>query len=298
MRCPFLLETEVQFCGDSFFGKLIPRAALPVSDQKCSSPDFLQCPNAKRRTVETENQPYCPCLQSALVQYCAAAPVRKFVPYTDSLTCRCMSETFRFCPLYLNVSRPEEGVCADIAVPPDLFYSANHLWLEMDENGLCHIGIDAFLARILGRVERIQFVESKGTVRPSAVVTARGVDLHLGFPNRLLLMAVNSYLRARPERVASDPYRQGWLFEGTNPSSRKEGGALQVKAGLRTGSAAVSWMKQEIESLALALGERGQPQRAAAAAESFDPGALDALPREELLQIALRFCGSNRTFRR
>jgi glycine cleavage system H lipoate-binding protein len=280
MRCPFLQETQVQYCADAFFGKLIPLASGAESDQKCNSPDFLHCPTAKSKTAAGGDLASCPFLQVALVQYCDAASIRKFVPYTDSLTCRCVSETFRYCPLYLNVSRPAAG-------RPNLFYSANHLWLEMDENGLCHIGIDDFLARLLGEVERIHFLQTNGTVRPCAVVTARGVDLHLAFPNRILLMGVNSYLRARPERVSSDPYRQGWMFEGRSPSSR------QVKAGLRTGGTAVSWLEEEIQALAQAVRDRIQQ---GGVLDGLEISSLDALTRKDFLQVALQFCAPHRSF--
>jgi glycine cleavage system H lipoate-binding protein len=244
--------------------------------------------------------PKCPFLKGSLVQHCAAASVRQFIPYTDSLTCRCMSETFRYCSLFLNVSRPEPetlpGCWAEMAVPADLLYSANHFWLDLDDNRLCHIGIDAFLAGLLGQVERIQFLETQGTVRPSVVVTARGTDLHLVFPNRLLLTGINSYLRARPERIASDPYRQGWLFEGKAPL-RRGAGELQVTAGLHRGAEAIPWMRDETVALARTLLDLARQSDAAEAVQMLDHFSLDALTREEFLQVALRFSGSNR-FRR
>ena len=35
--------------------------------------------------------------------------------------------------------------------PPDLLYAPNHFWLAAEESGLCHIGIDAFLADVVAK---------------------------------------------------------------------------------------------------------------------------------------------------
>ena len=31
------------------------------------------------------------------------------------------------------------------------FYSRNHMWLDIDEDGICHVGIDPFFARVRGK---------------------------------------------------------------------------------------------------------------------------------------------------
>ena len=49
-------------------------------------------------------------------------------------------------------------------MPGWLFYSPSHLWLDVGDDGLCHLGIDAFLARVVGSVERLVFLTPKGSV--------------------------------------------------------------------------------------------------------------------------------------
>ena len=36
------------------------------------------------------------------------------------------------------------------ATPAGFLYAPNHFWLAADESGICHIGIDAFLADVVG----------------------------------------------------------------------------------------------------------------------------------------------------
>ena len=51
----------------------------------------------------------CPYLREALVQYCEAAPVVQFIPYSDALLSRCQSGGHRLCDLYLSRAEPGRG---------------------------------------------------------------------------------------------------------------------------------------------------------------------------------------------
>jgi len=122
-------------------------------------------------------------------------------------------------------------------MPRGLQYSANHMWLDVTEDGTCHAGIDAFLSRALGKVERVAYVWLKGEHRPAAVLTAGGADYEVVFPNPFLLTNCNLYLRADPARLTAEPYAAGWLFEGV-PSADTTRNLLQ-------GEPARQWMEQE-----------------------------------------------------
>ena len=78
-----------------------------------------------------------------------------------------------------------------IPLPDWLLYAGNHMWLDLTEDGVCHIGIDAFLSRALGKVDRISYVWTKGNHRPAAVITVGGMELELVFPNPLLVTGCN-----------------------------------------------------------------------------------------------------------
>jgi glycine cleavage system H lipoate-binding protein len=150
------------------------------------------------------------------MQFCGAAAVTRFIPYSESLLSRCGNDSFRYCELYLGMAHPPATVQEHdtVAVPDWLHYSANHMWLDISEDGMCHLGIDAFLSRAIGSVDRVSYVWQKGAHRPAAVLTVNGVDFEVVFPNPLLLTGCNLYLRADPGRLGSEPYTAGWLFEG------------------------------------------------------------------------------------
>ncbi|MCK4304760.1 MAG: hypothetical protein KAY24_11035, partial [Candidatus Eisenbacteria sp.] len=231
MKCPFLRETTVGSCEASPFRKMIPRSVIQEDEQKCSSPAYVNCPAAKAQLQAHPGPPAprCPFFRESLVQHCTAISPTKFIPYNDDLLSRCNSDAHRYCQLYLQRSHPEcperrsdgaskrpaDPAAQAIPLPERLAYARNHMWLDVSEDGSCHVGVDAFLTRVLGAVERESFVSEKGFHRPAVVLRVGGVDLLLTFPLRMNITQCNTLLRSKPERLVEDPYGAGWLFEGT-----------------------------------------------------------------------------------
>src|SRR4029079_1390947 len=98
-------------------------------------------------------------------------------------------------------------------------------------------GIDGFLSRALGTIDRITYVWLSGQHRPTAVLTGAGADLAVVFPNPFLITKCNLYLRADPSRITSEPYTGGWLFEGVPAEGTTE--------SLLAGAAAREWREDE-----------------------------------------------------
>jgi glycine cleavage system H lipoate-binding protein len=238
MACPFLKEAQVKYCRTASVRKLIPLAAGVRAEEKCSSPSFSSCPVYRANPEEEGPGAACPYLHSSLMQFCGAAPVTRFVPYSESLLSRCGNDGYRYCELYLGMAHPAQPRETDTLPVPDwLRYSANHMWLDLSSDGSCHVGIDAFLSRAVGRVDRVSFLSQKGNHRPAAVLTAGGVEFEVMFPNPVLLSGCNLYLRADPGRIAAEPYTAGWLFEGT--------ALADTAAGLIPAPQARDWMDRE-----------------------------------------------------
>src|SRR4029077_7439598 len=131
--------------------KLIPIAAAGRAEEKCGSPAHTTCP-VYRMQASQPAADSCPHLGESLMQYCGAAPVAKMVPYSESVLSRCGNSRYRYCELYLAMANPEThgAEIESVAFHDGLQYSANHMWLDIDENGICHAGMDAFLSRALG----------------------------------------------------------------------------------------------------------------------------------------------------
>jgi glycine cleavage system H lipoate-binding protein len=298
VRCPFLREEQVKSCQAAPFRKSLARSFATGEGERCTSTDHRACAALHESREAHPDASRCPFLRESLVQFCAASPRPTYVPWSESPDLRCAHDGHRFCELFLaaagrsargpavptsDADEAETAVVEGVPVPGWLFYADNHMWLDVGDDGLCHLGVDAFLTRLLGEVERLAFLTVKGDVRPAVVFTVAGVDLTLAFGRHLPLVAANTRLRSALDRLVGDPYGLGWLF-----CARWEGRA----DGLRHGPAAREWMAAESARLSSAVHERLLRPRDGMALPADGgrpaPGFLRHLERED----ALRLCAS------
>lgn len=275
MTCPFLRETQVKYCGSAAIRKLIPIAQAGGQDEKCSSAAHATCAEYQGKAAEPAADGPCPFRCESRMQYCAAAAVPRLVPYSAPALSRCGSPSFRYCDHYLTKAHPDlpEEEVDGLPLPGRLSYSANHVWLDVTEDGVCHAGIDAFLARVLGRIDRLSYVWEKGRHCPAAVLTAAGQDFEVVFPNPMLLTGCNRYLRSNPARLASEPYTAGWLFEGVPLE--------ETRHNLLTGAAARQWMEREQRRISEFLQQPVEGSRPYAAdGGQFAEGVARRVPQE------------------
>jgi glycine cleavage system H lipoate-binding protein len=227
MRCPFLREEQVKSCQSAPFRKQIACATSLETSERCSSPAYSTCPNLRESHTDHPNPARCPFLRDSLVQYCAATPAPTYVPWSDSPDLCCGHDGHRFCDVFLAIvgikgrrpalprADPADERLFDVAgvtLPGWLQYSVSHMWLDAGDDGLVHVGLDAFATRWLSSADRLTFLTTKGTVHPAVVLTVKGVDLTLCFPRRLRILSANTHLRFNLERLSADPYGRGWLF--------------------------------------------------------------------------------------
>lgn len=301
MRCPFLREAHVQSCQASPIRKQIVRTGS-ATDERCATAAWHECSVVRELSEEHPSASSCPFRTESLAQYCSAAPVTKLIPWSDQAFSRCGSEAHRYCDLYLALARtpaptaapgeapPRSDDADGIPVPQWLWFAPGHTWLSVASDGVCHIGVDAFLARTLGGIDRVQFVTTKGLERPAAVLTVRDVDVTVSFPNPVFITAVNGALRADPARLARDPYGLGWLFEGiVRDRSAVPNGTPRITDGLLRGEAATAWMRREtlrLRALAEDAAERISGVRLAADGGLPEPALVRTLPHAEALRLS------------
>jgi glycine cleavage system H lipoate-binding protein len=292
MQCPFLKETLVESCRHATVRKLIVRNPEMLSLERCSSPEYAQCTlygSAPNPAPETR----CPYLDESLVQYCAAAPVPKFIPFSEAVLSRCGSSAHRYCDSFITLAHPSSSTVPEvdgIAVPDWLHYAPNHMWLDVSDDGVCHLGVDAFFARSLGKVDRVTYLTTRGVHYPAVVLSAGSKDFHLTFPNPMCITAVNVYLRANPAKLASDPYRLGWLFECRAAEAHSD-----PRTGLYPGGEqATQWMRNEYDRLGVfahtcASGSGGGEMAVMADGGSVAPGFVEHLDREQAARLHYAF---------
>jgi len=287
MPCPFLHEVRAKYCGTSPVRSLIPIARTSGVRERCSSEAHCECKVFQEQSapLEAAATSGCPYLHESLMQYCGAASVTRFVPYSEALLSRCGNEGHRYCDLYLQMAHPDpQGRRVEgLAMPEWLQYTANHMWLDTTGDGQSHVGIDSFLSRALGAVDRISFVQQKGRVRPTAVVTLNGIDLEITFPFPISLTGCNLYLRANPAKLTAEPYTGGWLFEGVaDPSAALD---------LASGDTAGQWMSREVRRMSEFLQEMMPGPAGATAMDGgiFSEGLARHVERDQMRALFHEF---------
>ncbi|MGA7614992.1 MAG: hypothetical protein WBX15_07415 [Thermoanaerobaculia bacterium] len=339
MQCPFLRESRGRYCDASKYRKLILDAGSDVTSERCSSPEWVLCSAARSQPGASRMQ--CPFLRERNVEYCAAAAVPKYVPASNALMSRCKSDGHLYCELYLSFADPEgrrqpdrgaplpddggrvpvpaspsdsrDPKCAPhpgslgpplvdgMPVPTNLAYAPNHMWLCIAEDGQCHVGIDALLARVVDSVEKIDYLLTRTTGRPVAILTVRGVDLQLVFPNPLASVSANLHLRTVPERLTADPYGAGWLFEGEQPQTPSPHSFSGE--GLIPGALAPEWIRDESERLSHYAHDLVATRDESGATLLADGGRIvgplaPVLDREQLVALFTEFFSSPTGWRR
>jgi len=302
VRCPFLRDEQVKSCQAAPFRKSLVRAMASGTDERCTSPAYRACPAVRESREAHPIASRCPFLRESLVQFCAASPRTTYVPWSESPELRCSHDGHRYCELFLAAAGArgpalpaadpawsETALVDGLPVPGWLHYAANHMWLDVGDDGLCHLGLDAFLARAAGTLERLSFLTLRGEERPAVVLTIGGVDLTLVFPRRLLILAANTRLRCGLERLTADPYGLGWLFTARWDAPH----GAEALAELRHGRAALEWMADEVRRLDAAVHEQLLRSRSEIALPADGgrpaPGFLAQLEREQALRLLAMF---------
>ena len=116
-------------------------------------------------------------------------------------------------------------------IPSDLYYTAEHEWVQRIGDDTVRVGITDFAQSSLGDVVFVQLPdvgadvtagESFGEVESTKSVS----DLYA--PLTAKVVAVNGDLEGSPQLVNSDPYGDGWLIELRADADVARGGPARV----------------------------------------------------------------------
>jgi glycine cleavage system H lipoate-binding protein len=261
-RCPFLREAQVKSCAASGVRKMIVRLPAGAAPERCSSPGYDSCPSSKQYRSDVVVGSHCPFLQESLVQYCAAAPVVKYIPYTESVLSRCGSGQHASCELYAAIAGAGDGAgtqgearssppvdgrrpAAVERFPGRLWYAANHMWLDAGPGFSWRIGVDSFFTGLFGTLDRIEFPARRGHRVPEVSFSSGGTAFTMAFPGAMMITEFNMYLLSNPSNLLADPYRSGWLFRGLDDGAGTPGERPAIAEGLIPGVEAGRWIDAE-----------------------------------------------------
>ena len=130
-------------------------------------------------------------------------------------------------------------------VPEDLYYTDDHFWARVEDDGKVRIGIDAFGGTAVGTIEFIDLPmeddEFEAGDAFGSMESAKWVG-GLTMPVSGTVIEVNEDIEDDPGLMAEDPYGDGWLIL-VEPSNLEE----DLKK-LNHGDKLRSWFEEDIAS--------------------------------------------------
>ncbi len=255
MRCPYLREAQVKWCRAGPIWKQIVRHVGMALHERCTSGEWMTCPTAKALHEDCPSLTHCPFLQETLAQYCSAFGISKFIPYNEVTPSRCSTGNHSYCQVFLASSSVQASTqparSSRFAVPQEknIFFTPNHMWMHVEDGGSVHIGVDAMLAGILGKVSGVSFITSSSVCYPAALLSFGGTRVRLTFPLKIRQTGTNGSVVSHPQLVTTYPYSRGWLFEGSHQDAGGIRGGLLPAEGLMRQDHAEQWIADEQQSL-------------------------------------------------
>ena len=101
-------------------------------------------------------------------------------------------------------------------VPEALFYTKDHEWIQLHQDGTATLGITDYAQESLGDITFVEFPmvgESFNAGDTFGVVESVKAASDLFMPLDAEVIEVNSKVDAEPELLNCDPYQNGWLLK-------------------------------------------------------------------------------------
>lgn len=102
------------------------------------------------------------------------------------------------------------------AAPKELYYTAAHAWLLLDDGDNARVGITEFAQSELGDIVFVELPEVASAVTAGqevSVVESVKTASDIPTPVSGVIFAVNEALRTNPELINTSPYDKGWIFK-------------------------------------------------------------------------------------
>jgi glycine cleavage system H protein len=131
-----------------------------------------------------------------------------------------------------------------LRIPKSVFFHPGHTWARLQDGDSLEVGVDDFVQKALGGIDRIALPAVGQFVRqgePVISVGHGGRQLTLVAPASGYVRSVNHDAVENPGMVTENPYRDGWLMM-IEPAELARNLAV-----LHVAESAVTWIKEEVK---------------------------------------------------
>jgi glycine cleavage system H protein len=131
-------------------------------------------------------------------------------------------------------------------LPEELYYTRDHTWARVEDNGTVTVGMDAYGAKAAGSIEFIDLPMEDDKFEAGeafgSLESAKWVG-GLLMPVTGTVIEVNENVEDDPDLLSKDPYGEGWLIK-VKPTNIKDD-----LLTLLHGDDVAPWLKKDIETL-------------------------------------------------
>lgn len=157
----------------------------------------------------------------------------------------------------------------ELNVPAGIFIAQNHTWVNIEMNGTARIGVDDFVRKIIGKIDKVNLPRinqkvTKGEFLFSLNHNTRTINFTSPVSGKINLL--NTEHIEHPEWIEAKPFELSWMccMEPLNLS--------EALHSLRIGHSTISWYKEEIEKYNKIVTEI---KKESLSTESFNQKVLD-----------------------
>ncbi|MCF8365776.1 MAG: hypothetical protein K9H16_08345 [Bacteroidales bacterium] len=174
--------------------------------------------------------------------------------------------------IVMEVTRAFDSLTKRILnIPKGIYYSRNHTWAFLEESGNAKIGLNDFLATVIGNVEVKMIVSPGETIKKGGVIAEmKQGDKHLNILSPLsgIVAETNAAITVHPELLNNEPCKDGWLCAVQPAQWKADTGSFLLadeavrwilsEVGRFKDFLAVSMVRQSHEPVLISLQEGGE----------------------------------------
>jgi glycine cleavage system H protein len=143
----------------------------------------------------------------------------------------------------INPPSPSMTKQGSFETPEGYCFHPGHTWVVDEGRQNARVGIDAFAANLIGKIDSIDVSDLNRWVRqgqPLCTLTREGHEVKLLSPVEGVLVSVNHEVLKSPNLIVDDPYKNGWLCAIKAPEM-----ATNVK-NLLQGTIVLPWLQNSL----------------------------------------------------
>jgi glycine cleavage system H lipoate-binding protein len=135
-------------------------------------------------------------------------------------------------------------------IPEGYCFHLGHTWVMTEGADDARVGVDKFVANLMGKIDRIDVCGANRWVRQGqkiVTLTSGGTSVDLLSPVEGVVTAVNDDVLQDPSLVTKDPYQNGWIALVKSPDLKIN------QRNLIQGSMVAPWMQNTAARLSAML---------------------------------------------